>query len=75
MSGVCRVSCAFHAAGNIPPDVRRSDTGQYVYTVQVRWFSASNAAVRITLMLRLSSELGMMGLGFGLVLRLGLRSE
>ena len=27
-SGVCRLSCAFHAAGNIPPDVRRSDTGQ-----------------------------------------------
>ena len=36
MSGVCRLSCAFHAAGNSPPDVRRSDTGQYVYAVQVR---------------------------------------
>ena len=32
--GVCRLSCAFHAAGNSPPDVRRSDTGQYVYAVQ-----------------------------------------
>ena len=31
--GVCRLSCAFHAAGNSPPDVRRSDTGQYVYAV------------------------------------------
>ena len=39
--GVCRLSCAFHAAGNSPPDVRRSDTGQYVYTVQVRWFEAA----------------------------------
>ena len=29
VSGVCRLSCAFHAAGNNPPDVRRSDTGQY----------------------------------------------
>ena len=28
VSGVCRLSCAFHAAGNSPPDVRRSDTGQ-----------------------------------------------
>ena len=26
VSGVCRLSCAFHAAGNSPPDVRRSDT-------------------------------------------------
>ena len=26
--GVCRLSCVFHAAGNSPPDVRRSDTGQ-----------------------------------------------
>ena len=26
--GSCRVSCAFHAAGNSPPDVRRGDTGQ-----------------------------------------------
>ena len=26
--GVCRLSCAFHAAGNIPPGVMRSDTGQ-----------------------------------------------
>ena len=26
-SGVCRLSCAFHATGNIPPDVRRGDTG------------------------------------------------
>ena len=25
---VCRLSSAFHAAGNSPPDVRRSDTGQ-----------------------------------------------
>ena len=33
VSGVCRLSCAFHAAGNSPPDVRRSDTGQYVYAV------------------------------------------
>ena len=23
----CRLSCAFHAAGNSPPDVRRGDTG------------------------------------------------
>ena len=28
VSGVCRLSCAFHAAGNSPPDVRMSDTGQ-----------------------------------------------
>ena len=28
VSGVCRLSCAFHAAGNSPPYVRRSDTGQ-----------------------------------------------
>ena len=41
VSGVCRLSCAFHAAGNSPPDVRRSDTGQYVYAVQVRWFEAA----------------------------------
>ena len=41
VSGVCRLSCAFHAAGNSPPGVRRSDTGQYVYTVQVRWFEAA----------------------------------
>ena len=41
VSGVCRLSCTFHAAGNSPPDVRRSDTGQYVYTVQVRWFEAA----------------------------------
>ena len=41
VSGVCRLSCAFHAACNIPPDVRRSDTGQYVYAVQVRWFEAA----------------------------------
>ena len=26
--GICRLSCAFHAAGNSPPDVRRCDTGQ-----------------------------------------------
>ena len=26
--GICRLSCALHAAGNSPPDVRRSDTGQ-----------------------------------------------
>ena len=39
--GVCRLSCAFHAAGNSRPDVRRSDTGQYAYTVQVRWFEAA----------------------------------
>ena len=41
VSGVCRLSCAFHALGNSPPDVRRSDTGQYVYAVQVRWFEAA----------------------------------
>ena len=41
VSGVRRLSCAFHAAGNSPPDVRRSDTGQYVYAVQVRWFEAA----------------------------------
>ena len=41
VSGVCHLSCAFHTAGNSPPDVRRSDTGQYVYTVQVRWFEAA----------------------------------
>ena len=41
VSGVCRLSCAFHAVGNSPPDVRRSDTGQYVYAVQVRWFEAA----------------------------------
>ena len=41
VSGVCRFSCAFHAAGNSPPDVRRSDTGQNVYAVQVRWFEAA----------------------------------
>ena len=41
VSGVCRLSCAFHAAGNSPPDVRRNDTGQYVYTVQVCWFEAA----------------------------------
>ena len=28
VSGVCRLSCAFHAAGNSPPYVSRSDTGQ-----------------------------------------------
>ena len=28
VSGVCRLSCAFHAAGNSPPDVWRSDTGE-----------------------------------------------
>ena len=39
--GVCRLSCTFHAAGNSPPNVRRSDTGQQVYTVQVRWFEAT----------------------------------
>ena len=39
--GVCRLSCAFHAAGNSHPGVRRSDTGQYVYAVQVRWFEAA----------------------------------
>ena len=26
--GSCRVSCAFHAAGNSPPNVRRGDSGQ-----------------------------------------------
>ena len=36
VSGVCSLSSAFHAAGNSPPDVRRGDTGQLVYTVQVR---------------------------------------
>ena len=41
LSGVCRLSCAFHAAGNSPPGVRRSDTGQYVYAVLVRWFEAA----------------------------------
>ena len=41
VSGVCRLSCGLHAAGNSHPDVRRSDTGQYVYTVQVRWFEAA----------------------------------
>ena len=41
VSGVWRLSCAFHAAGNSPPDVRRGDTGQYVYTVQVRLFEAA----------------------------------
>ena len=25
-----RLSSAFHAAGNSPPDVRRGDTGQYI---------------------------------------------
>ena len=46
--GVCRLSCAFHAAGNSPPDVRRSDTGQYVYAVQVRWFEAArNLAINL----------------------------
>ena len=24
VSGVCRLSCAFHAAGNSPPDLRRA---------------------------------------------------
>ena len=28
VSGICRLSSAFHVAGNSPPDVRRSDTGQ-----------------------------------------------
>ena len=32
MSVVCGLACAFHAAGNSPPDVWRSDTGQQVYT-------------------------------------------
>ena len=41
VSGVCRFPCAFHAAGNSPPDVRRSDTGQYLYAVQVCWFEAA----------------------------------
>ena len=41
VSDVCRLSCAFQAAGNSPPNVRRSDTGQQVYTVQVRWFEAA----------------------------------
>ena len=35
--GVWRMSCAFHAAGNRPPEVRRGDTGQ------VRWFEAARA--------------------------------
>ena len=39
--GICRLSSGFHAAGNIPLDVRRGDTGQSVYTVQVRWFEAA----------------------------------
>ena len=38
---VCRLSRAFHAVGSSPPDVTRSDTGQYVYAVQVRWFEAA----------------------------------
>ena len=37
----CHLSSAFHAAGNSPPDVRRSDTGQQVYIVQVCRFEAS----------------------------------
>ena len=41
VSGVCRLSSASHAASNSPPDMRRSDTGQYVYIVQVRWFEAA----------------------------------
>ena len=41
VSGVCRLLCTIHSAGNNPPDVRRSDTGQYVYAVQVRWFEAA----------------------------------
>ena len=28
VSGVCCLSCAFHATCNSPPDVRRGDTGQ-----------------------------------------------
>ena len=40
VSGVCRLSCTFHAAGKSSSGVRRGDTGQYVYTVQVRWFEA-----------------------------------
>ena len=28
VSGVCRLSCTFHAAGYSPPYVRRDDTGQ-----------------------------------------------
>ena len=44
VSDVWRLSCAFHAAGNSPPDVRRSDTGQYLYTVQVRWLEAARDA-------------------------------
>ena len=28
VTGVWRLSCAFHAAGDSPPDARRSDTGQ-----------------------------------------------
>ena len=28
VSGVCRLSCAFHATGNSPPNVMRGDTGQ-----------------------------------------------
>ena len=39
--GVCRLSCAFHAAGISPPDVIRDDICQQVYTVQVRWFEAT----------------------------------
>ena len=38
VSGVCRLSCAFHAACNSPPDVKMGDTDDYVYAVQVRWF-------------------------------------
>ena len=41
VSGLCRLSCTFHAAGNSPPYVRRGDTDNYVYTVQVRWFEAA----------------------------------
>ena len=41
VSGVRCMSCAFHVACNSPPDVRRSDTGQYVYAVQVRWLQAA----------------------------------
>ena len=41
VSGVCHLSCAFHAAKNSPPDVRSSDTGQQVYTVQVCMFEAA----------------------------------
>ena len=35
VAGVCRLSGAFHATGNSPPDVKRGDT------VQVRWFEAA----------------------------------